>query len=90
MVDSLIDRRMLYNLFLTVHVPTHNAFCYNSIPEVQSICMKLNLSRGFSESHLRTDCSTHAFVPEIFPLSKHPYHDAAASELTTKRGLQGP
>jgi hypothetical protein len=40
-VGWLIDRRRLHNLFLTVHLPTHNAFCYNCMPEMQSICMKL-------------------------------------------------
>jgi hypothetical protein len=31
---SMIEKRMFYNLFLTVHVPTHNAFFYNYIHEI--------------------------------------------------------
>jgi hypothetical protein len=48
---ALNDRKILYNLLLTVYAPTHNTFNYNYMNEMQSI-------RGFKEGgvskgHLR-------------------------------------
>jgi hypothetical protein len=82
---------MLYTLFLTAHALTHNAFRYNYMDKMQTICMKLRVEECLKRSSEDSFPQPLAhglswdlpFCINIFFCS-----NVVVIELTTKRGFQ--
>jgi hypothetical protein len=83
---------MFYDLFLTVHIPTHNAFCYLHVHKVAvhryEVLSRRYLERS-SEDRLPSphNICTRSKTPSCTDVLL--YHSVTATELTTKRGCQG-